>query len=175
MRYLWMAVLTVLLVIPGVSTAEFYKYVDKDGVVRFTDDISQVPEDQRKNIDTFKSVEPPPALEEELGEEGGVADDGTPKKTVTQSGQLDARQQQLQVSIQELDTEYQGLMEEKAALEQELATIRTKPKMRVYNEKVRVLNEKLTDYSHRRTELENETNAYNEEAEARNEKLKQME
>lgn len=171
MRYLWMAVLTALLVIPGICTAEFYKYVDKDGVVRFTDDISQVPEDQRKDMDTFKSVEPPPALVEQ--EDAGTTD--AAKKPVEKKGQLDARQQQLQTQIQQLDSEYQGLMEEKAALEQELATVRTKPKMRVYNEKVRVLNEKLADYSNRRSVLEKETQLYNEKAEAINEQIRQME
>jgi predicted RNase H-like nuclease (RuvC/YqgF family) len=172
MRYLWMAVLSALLVIPGICTAEFYKYVDKDGVVRFTDDISQVPEDQRKDVDTFKSVEPPPALETQEG--SGSADAGQ-ESAAPQKGQLDARQQQLQAEIQQLDAEYQGLMEEKAALEQELSTVRTKPKMRVYNEKVRVLNEKLSEYSNRRSELEKETQMYNETAKAVNEQLRQLE
>lgn len=171
MRYLWMAVLTAMLIIPGVCTAEFYKYVDKDGVVRFTDDISQVPEDQRKGVDTFKSVEPPPILEEQ----GDATATDAANKPAKKTGQLDARQQQLQVQIQQLDSEYQGLMEEKAALEQELATVRTKPKMRVYNEKVSALNEKLSEYSNRRSELENETQAYNEKAKAANEQLKKME
>ena len=40
-----------------ISSAEFYKYRDASGVLRYTDDISQIPEDQRPKIDTYTETD----------------------------------------------------------------------------------------------------------------------
>ncbi len=39
----------------SLSFAEYYKYTDKNGKVSYTDDLSKVPADQRKTLQTFKS------------------------------------------------------------------------------------------------------------------------
>ena len=47
--------LTLLMSTTGYS--EFYKYTDKDGIVRYTDDLSVIPENQRSDLQTFESSE----------------------------------------------------------------------------------------------------------------------
>ncbi len=47
MKGLTGAILIAAMVFAGPAFAQFYKYLDKQGVVRFTDDINQVPQDQR--------------------------------------------------------------------------------------------------------------------------------
>ena len=47
MKGLTGAILIAAMVFAGPAFAQFYKYLDKQGDVRFTDDINQVPQDQR--------------------------------------------------------------------------------------------------------------------------------
>ena len=37
--------------------AEYYKWVDQDGVTHYTDDISKIPKEQRPGIDVYTSIE----------------------------------------------------------------------------------------------------------------------
>ena len=57
MKYLpW--VLAILLIFSALPAAgEFYKYVDENGNTRFTDDINQVPPQQRKGISSYAESE----------------------------------------------------------------------------------------------------------------------
>jgi hypothetical protein len=50
--------LVVSLAIAGPAWAQFYKYLDKHGNVRFTDDINQVPENQRVKARSYVESEP---------------------------------------------------------------------------------------------------------------------
>ncbi len=49
--------LTILLVfaVSSLSFAEYYKYTGKDGKISFTDDLSKIPVDQRKNLKAYES------------------------------------------------------------------------------------------------------------------------
>ena len=47
MKGLTGAILIAAMVFAGPAFAEFYKYLNQQGQVRFTDDINQVPQDQR--------------------------------------------------------------------------------------------------------------------------------
>ena len=46
--------LIVILSLPAVSAAEFYKYVDKDGNIFYVDDLGKVPQEYRPNIDKYR-------------------------------------------------------------------------------------------------------------------------
>ena len=39
------------------AEAQFYKYYDDNGNLRYTDDINQIPEDQRQQIKTYESAD----------------------------------------------------------------------------------------------------------------------
>jgi hypothetical protein len=53
MKYLKIFVLISFILFSVNASAEFYKYTDEDGNVRFTDDINQVPEEQRSKIRSY--------------------------------------------------------------------------------------------------------------------------
>ncbi|MBW2654072.1 MAG: DUF4124 domain-containing protein [Deltaproteobacteria bacterium] len=40
--------------------AEYYHYIDKNGIKHYTDDISEIPEDQRPNLNIYQSIQPSP-------------------------------------------------------------------------------------------------------------------
>lgn len=53
MRYASIVIALALMLVPLISSAEFYKYKDKSGVLRFTDDINEIPKDQRPKMDAY--------------------------------------------------------------------------------------------------------------------------
>jgi Domain of unknown function (DUF4124) len=57
-------ILSSILLLPFLAGAEYYKYIDDNGNVSFTDNIMAVPEDQRQNAQTIK--EPKRYAEEHL-------------------------------------------------------------------------------------------------------------
>ena len=78
MKIIWMGVLFLLLVLASISNAAFiYKWVDKDGSVNFTDDLSKVPPEYRNQIQMeetrdFEKTQipsPAPASVQKTGEE----------------------------------------------------------------------------------------------------------
>ena len=53
---------------PAHAQAAFYKYVDKNGTVHFTDRLDSIPEEYRKQIKVYRGKEKPkPALPKEQG------------------------------------------------------------------------------------------------------------
>ena len=57
LRRIWILCMigfAILLCLTGTVRAEFYKYTDNDGNVYFVDDISQIPEEYRHQIETYR-------------------------------------------------------------------------------------------------------------------------
>ena len=90
-----------LMLIPGLCFAEFYKYKDANGVLRFTDNLGEVPKDQRENIQEYKESVTPAATEEPV------------KETLD----LNARADQLNVERDSLAKEYAELEKDRENLE----------------------------------------------------------
>ncbi len=53
MRYASVVMALALMLVPLISSAEFYKYRDESGVLRYTDDMNEIPKDQRPNMDAY--------------------------------------------------------------------------------------------------------------------------
>ena len=51
--------MTLISMISIPACAEFYKYRDANGVLRFTDNLMDVPEDQRENLKSYTEVVTP--------------------------------------------------------------------------------------------------------------------
>lgn len=146
----------------GPATAEFYKYTDADGNVRFTDDLSKVPESQRPNVTSYEESEsstPAPSPKKaESDKKSEKSDDDAASKT---NASLNDQRGQIQRKQENLKTEYQGLMEEKAKLAEESKGNKT-PEQRIEIErKVKKLNEKIVQYDKKREALNSEIEAFN--------------
>jgi len=64
------AIPMILLAFSVPASGQFYKYTDEDGVVRFTDDLSKIPKDQREDIPAYwesREAEREAATETEKG------------------------------------------------------------------------------------------------------------
>ena len=127
------------------ASAEFYKYVDENGVALFTDDLSRVPVDQRPGVKEFT-------------ESHSVIEDKKPMD-------IDGLKKLLEDRKQKLDTEYQELMLQEARLEEEGKDAKTNEEIKNHNQKILGFNEKSRKY------LENK-NAYEKQAAAYRKRVK---
>ena len=50
MKFIKWVTIIIIISFPGMASGEFFKYLDQDGNVRYTDDLSQVPENQRESV-----------------------------------------------------------------------------------------------------------------------------
>ncbi|MEW5909221.1 MAG: DUF4124 domain-containing protein [Thermodesulfobacteriota bacterium] len=149
---------------------QFYKYVDEQGIVRFTDDLDKIPESQRpvsKIYEESKSrAETPAELKPETKETG---DDE--KESLIE---LRKKSRELEIKRKQLDSEYKGLMEKKAALQQ--MNKKTRVELIKYNQEASKLNEQIQAYEEKREAFDKEVDAFNkkvkekEEAQLKSEK-----
>ena len=170
MRLLCILMLIVSVWFPTTVCAEFYKYKDQNGVLRFTDNIADVPEDQRIGLETHQEVisnETPADFSEMTRQEVEERQKalGPPAFQEPQDEAGNLSDQELNQKKAALDQEYANLMKEKRALLESKKKIRNVTESKAYNKKVGALNQRIADFDTRRQ-------AFTEEADAFNEKMK---
>lgn len=152
------AIMTLVLVWQPAS-AEFYRYVDKHGNVLYTDDISNVPLDQReavKSFDEFKGASPavaPPAQPKTTGQEDSPATEA------------DSEWRQLEQERTQLDSEYDDLKQQRTILDEA-------KKNAVTPEQIKSYNQQIVEYNTRATALQEKYDAHDAKVKAYNEKAK---
>ena len=167
MKALKIFVLLSFLLFAVSASAEFYKYLDENGNVRFTDDINQVPEEQRAKISSYVESE---------------SEEPTPEQVVTQDSQPEQEQQEnaaelieddtgkegfeaakkrIEALKQKLDEEYKALVEEGKQLAKERKTAVTNEQKLKFNQKVDDYNKRGESYQANLKEFEAQIEAYN--------------
>lgn len=158
------------------AIAEIYKYRDAEGIMRYTYDLADVPEDQRPKVQTYE--ETPTETQALPAPEEGVA----PAETQKLDGEEDApvvdekKIEELNQKKKELDTEFSALMEEKYKLLKEKERLDALPGSDTegaakYDKQAKDLNRKITDYQKRQEAFQKEA----EEAEKALKKSKDSE
>ena len=161
------AILTAALVITvawgTASEAQMYKYRDAQDNVCFTDNLAQIPLDQRPQAQTMKTVksDDAPGTEAENSKKQLRAGDQVESlgsdETVVDEETIAA----LNIRKKELDDEFSGLMAEKYALLQEKQKLdglagRDVEARQAYEGKVTDLNNRIADYATRRDTFQKE-------------------
>ena len=151
MQYLKIFVLTCFLLFSGSASAEFYKYTDEDGNVRFTDDINLVPEEQRSKIRSYVESESEEAPEQEVSKENQEQSEqqsnfpdlseGEPEE-----GSLDELKSRIDAIEQEIDQEYTDLLKEKERLTEDRQKTKTKEQVAEYNKRIESYNKRGEDF-----------------------------
>jgi DNA repair exonuclease SbcCD ATPase subunit len=153
-----------LLLIGGLShpqaiRAEFYRYTGEDGAIHFTDDLSQVPPDQRKQMETFTESQPAPPQEAiDIKKEPATETADQAKAAVSF---LEEKRQALMTRQEKLKTEYERLMKDRADIETLRQTADTKAKREALKSKVAALQADIDDYQEQTKALGEEVNAFN--------------
>ena len=61
-KLIWIWIVFLIIGIVSESAAKYYQYIDKDGNLSFTDNISDIPKDQLNQIKFFESATPDKTL-----------------------------------------------------------------------------------------------------------------
>lgn len=162
-------VLSAVLLLAHPSAADIYKYRDAQGVVRYTYDLAEVPEDQRPGVKTFEEetstpVEAAPTLQQQ---DVGFEDTAEKESGEEPPFEVDQKKiEELNQEKKELEEEFAALMEEKYRLLQEKERLDSLPggdaeAAAEYDKEAKALNKKIADYQKRQEAYQKEVEAVN--------------
>ena len=159
---------------------EFYKYRDENGVMRFTDNLVEVPVDQRPGVGRYKEADDDltPEDREKRAQARAAAEESR------KAGAEKAREQAAEAAVaaedagtietaeelnrrnNELFEAYQALDRERQELKKQGANIRTRAASNVYNQKVKALNKRFEAYKKRQAAFQTQVEAFNQKQQA---------
>lgn len=158
----WVMAAMVFLAVP--ASGEFYKYRDQNGVLRFTDNLAEVPPDQRPKVTTYEGAQtsadspPGPSSAPSASEEKAAAISGAGDQA---REDIEEERQRLEQVKQTLDKEREELARKKEELKEERKQLRDEQDARAYNKKVQELNESIAAYEQRRKAFQEQVEALN--------------
>lgn len=162
-------VLVTALIMAGHAYAEFYKYIDESGNILYTDDLSKVPLDQRKDVRQYKESGPvEKAAEQDAGDvspETGEAAKPQASVSKEKARELTRQAKDLNARRETLDTEYNALIEERKKLEAEKDPAMSSEQIREYQKKIQQYNTRTKTYEEKREKLIEDVDAYNKSIE----------
>ena len=167
----WIIVL-VLTGMYALSSAEFYRYVDEEGKVKYTDNLANVPVDQRPKAyeydESYDQFAPEEGIEREKPEtespDGALKeaeDVRLQREALAKEGEEKTLEQKLRETGARLKEEYQALMKEKEELDKSTTRRLTETERKELIKKVRDYNSQTEDYEKRREAFNKEVEAYN--------------
>ena len=167
----WIALLA-LIALPAFASAEFYRYVDQEGKTHYTDDIANIPADQRSHVSEYDDVAPGPSLQQETGTT--IQEEGDREATLSAPEEMPPRRapgvgedetkavnQRMKETGVALEQEYQALMGERKQLDEAAKRPTTPASRGKLVEKIRNFNSRSKDYKKRREAFNQEVEAYN--------------
>ena len=159
----WLILLSMVLFSMSAS-AEYYRYLDKNGNVHYTDDLTNVPEDQRTNINEytgFQNGSNDQEKDEQKAEESKPLIENEEGKNKPDINDFSEIKKRLDQEKEKLDEEYRALMEEKNEIEKNKNKYRSKSQAKKYNKVILEFNEKIGDYERRKDVFNEEVEKYN--------------
>ncbi len=162
MKTRWVLIVLAVLFFCAPVQGGLYKYRDENGVLRFTDDISRVPPDQRSDVEAYEEVVSEEIKSVDNFEIGTGLDDMEADAgfETEESGDL-AELRKMNEEKKQIDREYAQLVREKEELVRMKKDIKTQDELRTYNEKIVDLNDRIFKYEVRRKAFAKEVEAFN--------------
>ena len=157
----------ILLATPALG--EYYQYTDEKGVLRFTDDITSVPADQRPDVKTYESVKSDPvqATTDTLAEanssqvSSAPSSDSAQPQTGTWNERISRQADELDRLQEELNQTFMALQNERTALEEKVPTGgASAEQLAAYRKKVDALNAKIDRYEKQHAEYRQKESAF---------------
>ncbi|MBW2604061.1 MAG: DUF4124 domain-containing protein [Deltaproteobacteria bacterium] len=161
----WLISLSLLLFSMSAS-AEYYRYIDKDGNVHYTDDLTNVPENQRTDIHEYTGFQGDPydqQKDEQTAEKPQPLFEKEQVKNQPDTNDFSEIKKRLDKEKEQLGEEYRALMEEKKEIAKN--KYRSKSRVKKYNKVILKFNEKIEDYERRKKLFNEEVEKYNKRVE----------
>jgi len=178
----WIIVL-ILTGMYALASAEFYRYVDEKGKVHYTDDLANVPVEQRPKADEYEEVYDQFAPEE--GIETKKPETVSPKGALKEAEEVrlqreasgkEAEEKTLEQKLKEtgakLQEEYEALAKEREELDKMATGPLTQTTRKELIKKVKDYNLRSEDYEMRRKAFNKEVEAYNAEIKEKQQELR---
>jgi len=145
MKYLKIFVLISFILFSVNASAEFYKYTDEDGNVRFTDDINQVPEEQRSKIRSYVESQSEEVPEQETTQESPEKSEqqaNVPDSSENEAaeGSLEELKSRIDAIKEEVEQAYAALLKEKEQLSEDKKKVKTREQVESYNKRIESYN-----------------------------------
>ncbi len=159
----WLILLSIVLFSMSAS-AEYYRYIDKDGNVHYTDDLTNVPENQRTDINEYTGFQDgsnDQEKDEQKAEKSNPLIEKEEGKIKPDINDFSETKKRLDREKEKLDEEYRALMEEKKDIEKNKNKYRSKSQAKKYNKAILEFNEKIADYERRKNVFNEEVEKYN--------------
>jgi len=180
-----LAAVAILLIFPCLSRAGVYKFVDSQGIAHYTDNLLQVPEDQRPAlVDEPVESEQPRKADAERADQSAkqkVAENKTLTSTKSAKASNTAtaidklRLDRLQDKRRQLDGEYEAIMLEQERLSKMRDTLKTAKEKEMFTEAANRLNARINAYEKNRRALAAQIRQYNERVRHYEQKRKALE
>ena len=166
MKYLKIFVLISFLLFSVSASAEFYKYTDENGNVRFTDDINQVPEEQRSRIRSYVESQSEEVPEQEATQENPEKSEQQANfpdlsEDVAEEGSIEELKSRIDEIKKEIDQEYEALLKEKKQLAEDKKQVKTREQIESYNKRIGSYNLRGEDFMKKQKERDALIDNYN--------------
>ncbi len=150
---------------PALGLAEFYRYVDKEGNTYYTDDLSNVPADQRTKVDEYEElyIQSAPEKKSEIKKKTEIKkqQEGASKEPLSKKDEEGTKEEKLNKVGVKLQAQYQVLMEEREQLDKATKGPLTRDERRELAEKIIDFNTRIKDHEKTRQAFDKEVKAYN--------------
>ena len=151
MKYIIFIYMILFTIITDVVFAEYYKYIDESGRIKYTDDISKIPDSYREQAQTFKEYKSNTTKHDVKKEKEQIPESVSGKDAESQNDKQLKVRKQMQT---ELDKEYESLIAIEKKLMEEKAHLKTREDFKAYNEKIKNLNTQIDIFEKKRVSFE---------------------
>ncbi|CAB5100452.1 Pyruvate kinase (EC [Olavius algarvensis associated proteobacterium Delta 3] len=164
-----MVLFLVLVAWPGSSTAEFYRYYDENGALRFTDNLAEVPEDQQPQVKRYQEEDDYLTPRQRAEKARNQAKAQIERENLEKNDRKTAAIRNVKIKDtddlksvrEELDGDFAGLEDRRKALQAKRDSLTTPEEVREYQTQVRKLNEDIQRFEVRRQEFIRKAKEYN--------------
>ena len=154
MKVHWWILILAALLMASVSQAEYYKYTDENGVLRFTDNLQEVPKSQRKDVKEYREIK-----SDDAAQPGSRTEDAAEAEAPVED--MKTREEALRNEKAVLDQEYEALDTEKRVLEAESKKTRSKSENKKFEARIEAYNARTADYEEKRLVFKEKVDAFN--------------
>jgi hypothetical protein len=173
MKKLTWTIVLIFLLPAAPATAQFYRYIDQNGNLRFTDDLNKIPAEQRANIHEYREPGKGPAPSSGVTVPGAAtppAAKAEPNKGQMKdaastgaagAGSNEELRTRIEKTIEQLEAEYLSLTKEQEALAKGRHTIKSREELAAYNRSVDAFNQRAQNYEKMSSRLNKLIDKYN--------------